>query len=159
MAPRVDTPAPTARSLLDGEIAGYRALLRLLEDECDALRRVDADTLLSIAAAKERHIQALEELARNREATLRDAGLPASATGLRCWLAGASTPASVLDALLDLARAARDANRRNQRLMARQRRHYEAAFAALLRAAGEPELYAADGRMNAAHAGRARAAA
>jgi flagellar biosynthesis/type III secretory pathway chaperone len=153
--------SPSPHALLQLEIAGYKALLRLLDGECDALRRVDADAIENTSAAKHAQVQALEQLARVREDQLRARGLPVSAAGVALWLADGDD-ASAVDAswstLLDLARAARAANARNGKLMARQRRHYDGALAALLQAAGVPSVYGADGRPQAATVGRALAA-
>jgi len=142
------------------EIAGYKALLRILDGECDALRRLDADAIDSAAAAKQAQVAALESLARMREDQLRAQGLPASAHGVKVWLAGSDSvdAGSAWTVLLDLARAARTANARNGRLVARQRQHYDGALAALLQAAGLPTVYGADGRPQHASGGRALAA-
>ena len=142
------------------EIAGYKALLRILEGECDALRRLDAEAIESAAAAKHAQVTALEQLARLREEQLRALGLPASAQGVTVWLAGSAAP-QIRDAwatLLDLARAARHANARNGRLVARQRQHYDGALSALLQAAGLPSVYGVDGRPQHTAGGRALAA-
>jgi len=142
------------------EIAGYKALLRILDGECDALRRLDADAIDSAAAAKQAQVTALEGLARVRDDQLRAQGLPASAHGVKVWLAGSDgvDAASAWTVLLDLARAARTANARNGRLVALQRQHYDGALAALLQAAGLPTVYGADGRPQHATGGRALAA-
>ena len=142
------------------EIAGYKALLRILDGECDALRRLDADAIDNAAAAKQAQVAALESLARVRDEQLRARGLPASAQGVQVWLAGSDAPdaGSAWSVLLDLARAARAANARNGRLVARQRQHYDGALAALLQAAGLPSVYGADGRPQHATGGRPLAA-
>ena len=152
------TAAPA--DVLALEIAGYKALLRLLDGECDALRRIDVEAIENAAAAKHAQVQALEQLARLREEQLRARGLPASAEGVALWLAGsaAADAATAWSTLLDLARAARTANARNGRLLARQRRHYDSALAALLQAAGLPSVYGADGRPQPASSGRTLAA-
>jgi len=152
----MDSPA----DVLALEIAGYKALLRLLDGECEALRRVDVEGIENAAAAKQAQVQALEQLARLREEQLRARGLPCSAEGVALWLAGSGAPdaASAWTTLLDLARAARNANARNGRLLARQRRHYDVALAALLQAAGVPSVYGADGRPQHATGGRTLAA-
>jgi len=154
------TPSPHA--LLDLEIAGYKALLRLLDAECDALRRVDRDGIESTAEAKSTQVRALEQLARLREAALDARGLPATAAGIALWLsdgvANAAASATAWTTLLDLARATRTANARNGRLIERQRRHYDAAFDALSTAAGRATVYGADGRPQATTLGRALAA-
>jgi len=156
------TPSPHA--LLELEIAGYKALLRLLDAECDALRRVDLDGIESTAEAKVTQVRALEQLARLREAALEANGLPATAAGIALWIsdgdasvAGPTAP-TAWAILLDLARATRTANARNGRLLERQRRHYDAAFGALSHAAGRPAVYGADGRPQAATLGRTLAA-
>ena len=154
------TSSQSPADVLALEIAGYKALLRILDGECDALRRLDADAIANAAAAKHAQVAALEQLARLREQELRAHGLPASAQGVQVWLL-ASSPAeagSAWSTLLDLARAARDANARNGRLVARQRRHYDGALTALLQAAGLPAVYGADGRPQHAASGRALAA-
>jgi len=142
------------------ETAGYKALLRILDGECDALRRLDAEAIESAAAAKQAQVAALEQLARVRDQALRAQGLPASAHGVEVWLAGSGTPdaGSAWAVLLDLARAARTANARNGRLVARQRQHYDGALSALLHAAGLPAVYGADGRPRHATGGRTLAA-
>jgi flagella synthesis protein FlgN len=153
--------SPSAHALLDLEIAGYKALLRLLDAECDALRRLDIDAIESTAAAKQAQVQALEQLARIREDQLRERALPTSAAGVALWVSGEDDAAAAHTAwttLLDLARVAREANARNGRLLMRQRRHYDGALAALLQAAGMPSVYGADGRPQAAVGGRTLAA-
>ena len=155
------SPTPSPHALLDLEIAGYKALLRLLDAECDALRRVDRDGIESTAEAKTTQVRALEQLARLRETALESRGLPATAAGVGLWLSdGDATDASATawTTLLDLARAARTANERNGRLVDRQRRHYDAAFNALSTAAGRASVYGADGRPQATSLGRTLAA-
>jgi flagellar biosynthesis/type III secretory pathway chaperone len=145
--------APTSVSPLEQielESAGLRALGRLLDAECDALRRVDADAIESAAAAKLAQIDALERLHRARACAMHNAGYPATEAGVRLWIAASGMRATnAFDTLLDLARTTRDANARNHRLMLAQQRHYAAAHAALLGAAGIAPVYGADGR--AAH--------
>jgi len=155
------SPTPSPHALLDLEIAGYKALLRLLDAECDALRRVDRDGIESTAEAKITQVRALEQLARLRETALEARGLPATAAGVALWLSDGDAPAhsaTTWTTLLDLARAARTANARNGRLIDRQRRHYDAACNALSTAAGRPSVYGADGRPQAAALGRTLAA-
>ena len=155
------TATPSPHALLELEIAGYKALLRLLDAECDALRRVDVEAIEATADAKETQVQALEQLARLREAGLHARGLPVTAAGVTMWLSAGDAPAGATGAwttLLDLARAARTSNARNGRLVSRQRRHYDTAFAALCNAAGAASVYGADGRPQAVTRGRTLAA-
>jgi flagella synthesis protein FlgN len=145
--------------LVDLEIAGFRALLHLLDAECDALRRVDADAIEHTAAAKHAQIAALEALGREREKSMRETGFPPSTSGVALWLRAADpSRENAWRTLIDLARTARDANARNGRLIARQRQHYDAATQALLSAAGIPSVYGADGRAKTAASTRAIAA-
>ena len=154
------TPTASSADVLALEIAGYKALLRLLDAECDALRRLDVEGIENAAAATQAQVQALEQLARVREEQLRACGLPCSAEGIALWLAGSHAPDVRAEwaTLVDLARTARNANARNGRLLARQRRHYDGALAALLQAAGVPSVYGADGRPQHASGGRTLAA-
>lgn len=153
--------SPSAQALLELEVAGYKALLRLLDAECEALRRLDVDAIENTAAAKQAQVQALEHLARLREDQLRERALPTSVAGVALWISSdddAAAAQSAWNTLLDLARAARTANARNGRLLMRQRRHYDGALSALLQAAGVPSVYGADGRPQAAVGGRTLAA-
>ena len=150
--------ATSPGALLALEIAGYKALLRLLDAECDALRRLDAEAIDATAAAKQAQVQALEQLARLRADDLDARGLPSTTAGIALWIAGESDASAAWSTLLDLARAARTANARNGRLLVRQQRHFDGALAALLQAAGIPTVYGADGRPQAAAQGRALAA-
>jgi flagellar biosynthesis/type III secretory pathway chaperone len=155
------SPVATPSALVELEIAGYKALLRLLDAERDALLRLDADAIEAAAAAKQAQVQSLEQLARARKASLAASGLPETAEGVAVWMASSGDAASAAHAwatLLDLARAARTANARNGRVIVRQRGHYDAAIAALLQAAGVPAVYGADGRPQAAMSGRTLAA-
>jgi flagella synthesis protein FlgN len=157
----LDPPAASPAALVDLEIAGYKALLRLLDAERDALLRLDADAIEAAAAAKQAQVQSLEQLARNRKDALAQCGLPETAEGVTVWLGGRQGETHATGAwstLLDLARAARAANERNGRVIARQRGHYDAALAALLQAAGVPAVYGADGRPQTALGGRSLAA-
>jgi flagellar biosynthesis/type III secretory pathway chaperone len=154
-------PATSPAALVDLEIAGYKALLRLLDAERDALLRLDAEAIAAAAEAKQAQVQSLEQLARARKAALAESGLPETAEGVALWMAGggdASRPAHTWATLLDVARAARAANARNGRVIVRQRGHYDAALAALLQAAGVAAVYGADGRPQGCVGGRTLAA-
>lgn len=146
-----------AAELIALETAGYKALLRLLDAERDALLHLDAEAIEAAAAAKQAQVQSLEQLARTRRTALSERGVPETTEGIVIWLADAvdaTAARAAWNALVALARDARDANARNGRLVARQRGHYDAALAALLSAAGVPAVYGADGRPQAATAAR-----
>jgi len=156
-----DSPAACPAACVELEVAGYKALLRLLDAERDALLRLDADAIEAAAAAKQAQVQSLEQLARARKAALASSGLPETAEGIAVWMASGGEAVAggrAWTTLLDLARAARNANERNGRVIARQRGHYDAALSALLHAAGVPAVYGADGRPQTGLRGRSLAA-
>jgi flagella synthesis protein FlgN len=130
------------------EAAGYRALLKVLEAEMDALRRADAEAVLALTSTKLEHVSALQSLAGDRADRLNFAGCPDMDTGLAAWLVGSPHAEEIRahwTTLRDLAFKAQRANDLNGRLIARQRQHFEAAQAALLSAAGAAPVYGADG--------------
>jgi flagellar biosynthesis/type III secretory pathway chaperone len=146
------TPAPATPDVCEAlrvEIAGFRTLHRILEAEADALRRADPDALSVLTPAKLQQVAALQSLARDRSAALRDAGLPDTAAGLKAWLAAGPDALRAQEAWKTLAALAIEAKRQNEingRLAARQRWHFDAALGALLQAAGVQSVYGADGR-------------
>jgi len=147
------TPAPAAESgrhdALRAEIAGFQALIKVLEAEADALRRADADALSILSNAKLERVAALQTLARQRTQEMKRAGLPETAAGVKGWLAQAGDATAVRDDWHQLTQLALEAKRQNDvngRLAARQRWHFDAALGALLQAAGVSSIYGADGR-------------
>lgn len=146
-------PAPAAESgcheALRAEIAGFQALIKVLEAEADALRRADADALSILSSAKLELVASLQALARQRAQEMKRAGLPESAAGVKAWLAQAGGATAVRDDWQKLTQLALEAKRQNDvngRLAARQRWHFDAALGALLQAAGVSSIYGADGR-------------
>ena len=90
LAPRYDADTVQA------ELAGYRALLDVLHREQDALRRADADALPALAAAKQREVQALANLASARADVLAAAGLGVTRVAAEAILVeGGADPAAV----------------------------------------------------------------
>ncbi|GIK86618.1 MAG: hypothetical protein BroJett026_20990 [Betaproteobacteria bacterium] len=143
-------PAPVdVEEALRVEIAGFRALHKLLAAEAEALRSADVDSLSTLTTAKLQQVSALQALARQRSEALRRAGLVDSGAGVKAWLATAAHPdraAAAWKTLADLALESKRQNEINGRLAARQRWHFDAALGALLQAAGVPSVYGADGR-------------
>ena len=145
--------APSAvdrKNALRAEIAGFQALINVLEAEADALRRADAEALSILSNAKLERVAQLQALARQRSLELKRAGLPETAAGAKAW-AGQSGPdaatcSDAWDRLTKLALEAKRQNDVNGRLAARQRWHFDAALGALIQAAGVSSLYGADGR-------------
>ena len=113
------------------------------------MRRADADALSVLSTAKLDQVTALQAIARARTQQMKRAGLPASAAGVKAWIAGSpevSATQESWDKLLRLALEAKHQNEVNGRLAARQRWHFDAALGALLQAAGVASLYGSDGR-------------
>ena len=143
-------PASDRKDALRAEIAGFQALINVLEAEADALRRADAEALSILCNAKLERVAQLQMLARERSNQLRQAGLPDTAAGAKAWAAQAGddgvASAQAWERLTKLALEAKRQNDVNGRLAARQRWHFDAALGALLQAAGVASLYGADGR-------------
>jgi flagellar biosynthesis/type III secretory pathway chaperone len=144
LAPRYDADT------LQAELAGYRSLLDVLHREQDALRRADADALPALAAAKQREVQALADLAAARAQVLAAAGLaPTRAAAEAVLIEGGSLPEVVVAAWSELERLvleARRVNATNGVLIDAQQSYFSRALAALAGAAGRDTVYGADGR-------------
>jgi len=152
-------PSLSPAGLVAEEIRRYEALLQVLEAESSALCRLDYSALQQAADAKQDLVANLELLAREREVQLRAGGHALTETAIRRWLAAGETRgADAWDRLREVARAARDANARNGRMLARCNRHFSSALHALLDAAGVPSVYGADGTARRAAASRVHAA-
>ena len=142
-------PASDRKDALRAEIAGFQALINVLETEADALRRADAEALSILCNAKLERVAQLQALARERSNELKRAGLPDTAAGAKAWAAAGGDGAACAQAWERLTKLALEAKRQNDvngRLAARQRWHFDAALGALLQAAGVSSLYGADGR-------------
>lgn len=143
-------PPADRRDALRAEIAGFQALINVLEAEADALRRADAEALSILCNAKVERVAQLQALARQRAVELKRAGLPETAAGAKLWATqsggDAAACAEAWERLTKLALEAKRQNDVNGRLAARQRWHFDAALGALLQAAGVASLYGADGR-------------
>jgi flagellar biosynthesis/type III secretory pathway chaperone len=134
---------------LRDEIAGFKALIKVLAAEAEALRRADADALSVLSGSKMEQVATLQGFARARGQELKRVGLAENAVGIRQWLAQAGDPAAAQADWQQLTQLALDAKRQNEvngRLAARQRWHFDAALGALLQAAGVSSVYGADGR-------------
>ena len=144
LAPRYDADT------LQAELAGYRTLLDVLHREQDALRRADADTLPALAAAKQREVQALANLATARGEVLAAAGLAVTRVAAEAVLVeGGADPAAVAAAwgeLEALVAEARRVNAQNGVLIDVQQSYFSRALAALSGAVGRDGVYGADGR-------------
>ena len=147
MTPRAD--GSLREESLRAEIAGFQALINVLEAEAEALRRADSDALSILSNAKLERVAVLQTLARQRAQEMKRAGLTENAVGVKAWLAQVGDEAATRDAWTRLTQLALEAKRQNDvngRLAARQRWHFDAALGALLQAAGVSSIYGADGR-------------
>ncbi|MCA1248622.1 flagella synthesis protein FlgN [Massilia sp. MS-15] len=126
------------------------ALLALMKEEQQLLVAADADGLAELTPRKNTLLQALAGLAAQRHAALGAAGCEASEAGMEAWLAvsGGLEARSQWDALLGLAREAKEANRVNGMLISRQLAHNQGMLNALRMPAGAETggLYGASGQ-------------
>jgi flagella synthesis protein FlgN len=77
---------------LTTETAAWQALLATLLEEEQALVEGEADRLGALNAAKLKHLQAVSEHARNRQADLALAGHGSDRAGMEAWLAQLGQP-------------------------------------------------------------------
>ena len=144
---------PTVRAALRAELEGHRALLNILSQEQDALRRADPDGIGICASTKLRLIGELRVLARQRSELLHACGITLTTS----TVAPCDLPTEVLQDLHDdwaalrtIATEAQRVNALNGKLIARHQRHCESALSSLMNAAGRAAVYGADGRPQAA---------
>lgn len=127
-------PQTEFNRLLAREVKAAGHLLRLLEDEFEALQGRDPERLLAAVAAKERCARSLERLTR-RHRSLLDSGP-----------AGDPARETLGRELQRLAEACRRQNAANGRLVEARRRHAEQALAILRGQPPEPGGYDPRGR-------------
>jgi flagella synthesis protein FlgN len=155
VSPANPSAVPTVRAALRAELEGHRALLNILSQEQDALRRADPDAIGICASTKLRLIGELRVLARQRSELLIACGITLTATSV----APCDLPTEVLQelhedwaALRAIAAEAQRVNALNGKLIARHQRHCESALSSLMNAAGRAAVYGADGRTERARA-------
>ena len=140
---------PTVRAALRAELEGHRALLNILGQEQDALRRADPDAIGVCASTKLRLIGELRVLARQRTDLLLACDITLTTSGV----APCDVPGDLFRSLQDdwtalrkTAAEAQRVNALNGKLIARHQRHCESALSSLMHAAGRAPVYGADGR-------------
>ncbi|MGH8855441.1 MAG: flagella synthesis protein FlgN [Telluria sp.] len=126
------------------------ALLVLMQQEQTLLVAADADGLAELTPRKNDLLQQLAELSAQRHAALAAAGCEASEAGMEPWLAVGGNPDArdQWEALLGLAREAKELNRVNGMLINKQLAHNQGVLNALRMPAG-PEaggVYGASGQ-------------
>jgi len=126
-----------------------RSIVELMQKEQQFLISADADGLAALVPGKLQLAQRLGDLSRMRHRALAAAGFPASEDGMEPWLAVGGNHAHRVDwdRLLDATREAKELNRVNGMLVARQLAHTQGALNALRGpAAGAAGVYGPGGQ-------------
>ena len=84
--------AASLLSRLPAERSAWQALLKVLEQEEQALVEGEADLLPKLSAAKMSQLETLNTMVRARHHALTGAGLEADHAGMAAWLAAHGTP-------------------------------------------------------------------
>ena len=126
------------------------SLIELMKQEQQLLVAADADGLAETTPRKNALLQALADLSAQRHAALLAAGCEASEAGMEPWLAvgGNDEARTQWEALLVLAREAKELNRVNGMLINKQLAHNQGVLNALRMPAGADAggVYGASGQ-------------
>ena len=126
------------------------SLVELMKQEQQLLVAADADGLAETTPRKNALLQALADLSAQRHAALLAAGCEASEAGMEPWLAvgGNDEARTQWEALLALAREAKELNRVNGMLINKQLAHNQGVLNALRMPAGADAggVYGASGQ-------------
>lgn len=126
------------------------SLIELMKQEQQLLVAADADGLAEITPRKNALLQALAELSAQRHAALAAAGCEGAESGMEPWLAvgGNAEARAQWEALLELAREAKELNRVNGMLINKQLAHNQGVLNALRMPAGADAggVYGASGQ-------------
>ena len=126
------------------------ALIALMKQEQQLLVAADADGLAELTPRKNALLQALADLSAQRHAALAAAGCEGAETGMEPWLAvgGNAEARTQWEALLTLAREAKELNRVNGMLINKQLAHNQGVLNALRMPAGAEAggVYGASGQ-------------
>lgn len=143
---------------LRAELEAFREFHRTLQEEQVALIAGDLERLLQLAPGKNELMEKLFAFSAERARLLAAAGYENNPAGLAAWFnaIGVSDETRELwQQLLDLAREAEQANRRNGMLIETQLRHNQQAMAVLQTAANPVNsLYGANGQISGFSSGR-----
>jgi flagella synthesis protein FlgN len=116
---------------LGDEFSSGQVLLRVLQQEQELLINADIDGLTSLTEEKTKAVARMNELAQHRHRSLATAGFDASESGMQEWVtspAGAPAVGKVWNALLDLARQAKELNRVNGMLISQHMARNQSAL-------------------------------
>ncbi|MDQ2822587.1 MAG: flagellar protein FlgN [Pseudomonadota bacterium] len=143
----------TPSTTLQDEQHLMSSMLTLLKQEQASLVDAHAEGVAEITLLKSDTITQLGDLARQRHAALASAGFDAAESGMEPWLAarGDATVRANWDQLLELTRSAKELNRVNGMLVARQLAHNQTVLNAMRTPAGgagpaAPGLYGPGGQ-------------
>jgi flagella synthesis protein FlgN len=145
-------PIVTPSTTLQDEQQLMSYMLTLLKKEQASLVDAHADGVAEVTQHKSDVVSQLAALARLRHGALASAGFEAGEDGMEPWLAASNNAAARAgwDQLLELARDAKELNRVNGMLVARQLAHNQAVLNAMRTpaATGSPEagLYGPGGK-------------
>lgn len=147
---------------LPAERAAWQALLKVLEQEEQALVQGEADLLPKLGAAKMTQLQTLSSMARERHDELVGAGLTADHAGMGLWLGRHGTPEqqAIWTSLEVMEQQAQAMNQRIGTLIEMRLNSTRQALNVLVQAAkGHGSLYDQGGCSVAAHNGKPLTAA
>ena len=125
------------------------SLIELMKQEQQLLVAADADGLAELTPRKNALLQALAELSAQRHVALLAAGCEGTEAGMEPWLAvgGSLEARTQWEALLELAREAKELNRVNGMLINKQLAHTQGSLNALRGpAAGAAGVYGKSGQ-------------
>ena len=137
-------------STVSAEQQHVSQLIELMKQEQALLVAADADGLVELTPRKNTLLQELADLSSQRHAELVAAGCEGSEAGMEPWLAvgGNEDARAQWEALLELARQAKDLNRVNGMLINKQLAHNQGVLNALRTPAGAQStgVYGASGQ-------------
>lgn len=128
----------TPSTTLPDEQQLMASMLTLLKQEQASLVDAHAEGVAEVTQLKSDIITQLGDLARQRHAALATAGFDAAESGMEPWLAarGTAVDRANWDQLLELTRGAKELNRVNGMLVARQLAHNQTVLNAMRTPAG-----------------------
>lgn len=142
---------------LQAELEAFGEFHQFLQQEQAALMAGDIDRLLQLAPAKTALMEKLFAFSAERDQALAAAGHENTATGIAAWfnaIGVAGETRELWNRLLDLARKAEQANRRNGILIETHLRHNQQALAVLQATANPDSLYGPNGQVSSMASGR-----
>ena len=137
-----------AQTLVE-EVRAAGTLLELLRQEQAHLIDANIDEMIKVTEEKTKIVARMGELSLSRHRALAGAGLEASEEGMQKWAGSASadpTAAQSWNALLDLARAAKELNRTNGLLIGRHLARNQAAMNILQGSSQGGNMYGPNGQ-------------